>query len=232
MTREMLDRNIKTLNDELLILESMVKEATLGAVASLIQRDYETSRQIYADDRRINRRRFDIERDCLITIATQQPIARDLRILASILEVSSELERMGDYAKGIARVNELLGPGPFPATMSDLTGMAEITVGMLGDAMKAFVEYDEEVARRIPDEDDKVDEFFNKIYHNLVSEMVLNPEIAARANHLQWAAHNLERLADRVTNICERTIFVVTGEIKELDRTDDEWFQNTKGSGK
>lgn len=226
MTREMLDRNIRTLKSELLALESMVKEATLGAVASLVERDYEASKRIHANDQRINRRRFDIELDCLITIATQQPIARDLRVLASILEVASELERMGDYAKGIAKVNELLGPGPIPASMTDLTRMAEITVGMLEKAIKAFAEQDEQSARSIPGEDDAVDDLFNKIYHELVEEMISNPKIAERANHLQWAAHNLERMADRVTNICERTIFVVTGEIRELDSSDDELYRN------
>jgi phosphate transport system protein len=223
MTRATLDRNIQTLMDELQTLQIMVKEATLDAVQALMNRDQDASREIYANDQLINRKRYDIEINSLITIATQQAIARDLRVLASILEVAGELERMGDYAKGIARINLMLDERPVPDAMNDLLSMASLAVSMLERATTAFLEGDTETAKEIPPEDDKVDAYFNKIYDKLVENMIANPSSADQANHLQWAAHNLERMADRVTNICERTIFVATGEKIELDQSDDQW---------
>lgn len=222
MTRA-LDLCIDKLQKELLTLERLVKEATHEAVDSLIRRDQDASRTVYANDQAINDLRFAIETECLITIATQQPTASDLRMLASILELASELERMGDYAKGIARVNMMLGEEPLPEVSQDLSRMAEIAISMLEQSIKAFVERDSAAARVIPDQDDEIDELFNQIYRQLVQGMIANPKMIDQANHLQWAAHNLERMADRVTNICERAIFVAEGERLELDRSDDEW---------
>ena len=222
MTRA-LDRSIDKLQKELLDLEALVKVATHEAVDSLIRRDHDASRTVYANDQAINKLRFTIETDCLITIATQQPTASDLRMLASILELASELERMGDYAKGIARVNMMLGEGPLPEVSQDLSRMAEIAISMLEQSVRAFVDRDSAAARVIPDQDDEVDELFNQVYFQLVQGMIADPKMIDQANHLQWAAHNLERMADRVTNICERAIFVAEGERLELDRSDDEW---------
>ena len=226
MKRTTLDRNIKTLLDELLVLESMVKEATFKAVDALIQRDMDASRSMYIQDRQINKRRFDLELDCLITIATQQPIAGDLRMLASILEIAGELERMGDYAKGIARVNMMLKEKPLPKASKDLPQMASVTIHMLEQSIQAFLNKDAVSAREIPKQDDEVDRLFNQIYFNLVQEMIAEPGTIDASNHLQWAAHNLERMADRVTNICERTIFAAEGKIIELDSSDDQWDQS------
>ena len=223
MTRATLDRNINTLQDELLILESMVKEATLQAVDALLKKDLDASRAVYMQDRQINKRRFDIELDCLITIATHQPIASDLRMLASILEIAGELERMGDYAKGIARVTMMLDEKPLPEASKDIPQMASVTIRMLEQSIQAFLAKDAAAAREIPKQDDEVDQFFNQIYRNLVRGMIVDPSTIDESNHLQWAAHNLERMADRVTNICERTIFAAEGTIIELDRSDDEW---------
>jgi phosphate transport system protein len=222
MTRA-LDRSIDKLQKDLCDMVRMVKEATEKSVDSLLNRDLDTSRVVYANDRLINKRRFEIENECLIEIATQQPIASDLRVLASILEVAGELERMGDYAKGIARVNIMLGDKPLPETANELSRMAELVISMLEQSVKAFIERDSASARTIPDQDDEVDELFNRVYYQLVKGMIADPDTIGQANHLQWAAHNLERVADRVTNICERTIFVAEGEILELDRSDDEW---------
>lgn len=223
MTRATLDRNIETLQNSLLVLQSMVKEAVLNSVDSLMNRDLDAARSVYASDRQINKRRFDIELDTLITIATQQPIASDLRVLASFIEVAGELERMGDYAKGIAKVNMMLGSRPLPKAAKDLPKMAELVVSMLEESVAALLKKDSTAARAIPDRDDEVDLLFNRVYSQLVQGMIAKPETIDEANHLQWAAHNLERMADRVTNICERAIFVADGEIIELDRSDDEW---------
>lgn len=222
MTRETLERRINELLDQVLELGSMVEHATVQAVDSLKNRDLEASRKIYAGDQQINDKRFEIEAQCMIVMASQQPMATDLRVLASILEISTELERMGDYAKGIARINIRMGEETLLKPLVDLPRMAELTSDMLHRALEAFVKVDEQQARAIPKEDDQIDALYNKIYLELMNFMISDPKMIDRANFLLWAAHNLERLADRVTNICERTIFVATGELIELDVSDDE----------
>jgi len=222
MPRDFLDRKISDLKDQVLVLESMVRQSILVAVEALMDRDEEASRRIYKYDIFVNEKRFAIEKDCLTTIATQQPIARDLRILSSILEVITELERIGDYAKGIGRINLMLVEPLLPNPMMDLPIMTRLACDMLMRATNAFVQSDIEAARLIPAEDDQVDLYFNRIYHGLVKYVIQNPDSVDQANHLQWAAHNIERMADRVTNICERTIFIATGEMNELEESDNE----------
>lgn len=220
--RETLDRAIQKLLDDLLVMGSMVEEAITASVDSLKRRDFEASREVYANDDRINQKHSELEMDCITLIATQQPMARDLRLLAAILEVNTELERIGDYAKGIARINLMHGDQPLIKPLIDIPRMAEKAVDMLHRALTAFVERDVKAARAIPDEDQEVDALYNQVYRELLTYMMADPSTIDRATYLLWVAHNLERSADRVTNICERIIFVVTGEIKELDRTDDE----------
>jgi len=222
MTRETLDRRIQHLYDEILVLDSMVENAALNAIDALKKRDIEAARRIYADDEYINSKRFELENDLIVTIATQQPImAHDLRLLASIYEVIGELERMGDYAKGIAKIVILIGDQPPVKPLIDLPRMADLAVGMLHRAVSAFINGDTEQARAIPQEDDLVDGLYLQIYHELVAIMIADPSTVDRANHLLWVAHNLERMADRVTNICERTVYITTGQLKEMDQTDN-----------
>lgn len=222
--RETLDREISHTLDEILVQGSMVERAIEGAVDALKRRDTEIARKLYDEDRQINKKNFEIEESVIALIATQQPMARDLRLLAAILEVTTELERMGDYAKGIARITVKLGQEPFIKPLIDIPRMAEVCVNMLHRALTALVERDAESARAIPKEDDLVDGLYNQVYRELMTFMLANPSTIDQANHLLWVAHNLERVADRVTNICERIVFVVTGELLEMDRTDDEWF--------
>lgn len=223
MTRETLDLKIKHLLDELAVMESMVEEATLGAIQALKTKDLEAARRIYLGDQVINEKRFHLENECITTIATQQPIvARDLRRVASILDVVSEMERMGDYAKGIAKVCLLIGHEPLIKPLIDIPRMAEITLSMLNRAVRAFIEIDVEQARVIPDDDEQVDDLYNQVYRELVVIMIKDPTTVDQANHLLWVAHNLERMADRVTNVCERTIYTATSELKEIDASDDE----------
>ncbi|MEN6299605.1 MAG: phosphate signaling complex protein PhoU [Anaerolineaceae bacterium] len=217
MPRETFERELQELKDELLILGSIVEQAVREAVEALKRRDLEAARRIYADDQKINEKRYEIEQDCLVLIATQQPMARDLRMLAAILEVNTELERIGDYAKGICKINLMLGTESLVKPLIDIPKMADLGLDMLHRALGAFIIGDADTARAIPDEDDQVDLLYNRVYNDLLKMMLANPEIISRANYLIWAAHNLERLADRVTNICERTVFLVTGEIIELD---------------
>lgn len=222
--RETLDRAIEELLNEVLVQGSMVEKALKESVVALLNRDVEAGKIIYDQDRQINKKHFEIEESVITVIATQQPMARDLRLLTAILEVTTELERMGDYAKGIARITVRLGQESLLKPISEITPMAEVCVDLLHRAVQAFVEKDAEAARVIPKEDDKVDAFYNRIYRDLMTQMIADPSTVDQANHLLWVAHNLERVADRVTNVCERIVFVVTGELLEMDRTDDEWF--------
>jgi phosphate transport system protein len=222
MPRETLDRKIQHLQDGILILDSMVEDAIFESIEALKRRDLAAARRIYLQDTRINDKRFELENDTITTIATQQPImARDLRLLASILEITGELERIGDYAKGIAKIVLLLGDQPPVKPLIDIPRMSELTIDMLHRAVGAFVNLDVETARSIPAEDDLIDNLYNQVYRELVTIMFGNPETIDRANYLMWAAHNLERMADRVTNICERTLYSSTGELMEFDRSDN-----------
>jgi len=222
MLRKTFESDIKQLKDELLLMGSMVEQQTLDAVEALRKRDLEAARRTYAADAKINQKRFAIENQVMILIATQQPMAHDLRLLASILEVSAELERMGDYAKGMATINLRMGDEPLLKPLIDVPRMAQIASSMLHRALTAFVNEDAETAKVIPEEDDEVDALYDQVYRELMTFVIKDPKTIDRANYMLWAAHNLERMADRVTNICERTIFIVTGEIKEIDSSDDE----------
>ena len=214
--RKTFEMEIQQLKDELLLMGSMVEQQLLDAVDALKRRDVDASRRIYAADAKINSKRFGIEEQVMILIATQQPMAHDLRLLASILEVSAELERMGDYAKGIATINIRIGDEPLLKPLIDIPRMAQKAADMLHRALTAFINEDVETARAIPAEDDEVDDLYKQVYRELMTFVIQDPRVIDRANFLDWTAHNLERFADRVTNICERTVFIVTGEIIEI----------------
>ena len=220
MTRQSFDRELQRLQDEVLALGSMVEEALIKAVQQLKQRDFEASRRLIAADRDVNERRFAMEQDVLTLIATQQPMAGDMRLLAAILEIVTELERIGDYAKGNARINLLIGEQPLVKPLIDLPVMTEKARDMLHQALEAFVQRDVELARAIARRDDEIDKLYNQVYRELLSYIMEDPHVIEQANYLLWVAHNLERTADRVINICERVVFTVTGELAELD-TDD-----------
>jgi len=214
--RKTFEAEIQHLKDELLLLGSMVEQQIVGSVESLKKRDIEASRRIHEMDAEINTRRYAIEEQVMILIATQQPMAHDLRLLASILEIAGELERMGDYAKGIATVNIRMGDEPLLKPLIDVPRMAQKGADMLHRALTAFIEEDVTTAQAIPAEDDEVDALYTQVYRELMAFVIRDPQTIERANWLLWVAHNLERVADRVTNICERTVFIVTGEIKEI----------------
>lgn len=222
MLRIAFERQLVQINDEILLLGSMVEQSILSAVDALKQRDVVRARQIYQRDTDINEKRFAIENAILITIATQQPIAHDLRKLTANLEIITELERMGDYAKGIAKVVIKLGDLSIPIPYNELGRMGEKAVSMLHRALSAFIAEDVNQASTIPTEDDEVDILYNTVHHIIVKEMIAHPEIIDHANQVMWVAHNLERAADRVTNICERTVFIATGELLEIEPSDDE----------
>jgi phosphate transport system protein len=218
--RKTFETEIQQLKDELLLMGSMVEQQVLDSVEAMKKRDIESSKRIYQEDEKINAKRYAIEEQVMILIATQQPMAHDLRLLASILEVSAELERMGDYAKGIATINVRMGTEPPLKPLIDLPRMAEKASDMLHRALTAFVTEDVEAAKAIPAEDDEVDGLYTQVYRELMTFVMADPKNIDRANFLLWTAHNLERFADRVTNLCERTIFIATGEMKEIPSGD------------
>jgi len=221
MLRKTFEHEIQQLKDEIIVLGSLVEQSLLDAVESLKKRDIEASRNIVERDKQINEKRFALENQVMIVIATQQPMAHDLRLLASLFEVISELERMGDYAKGIAIINIRMGDQPLLKPLIDIPRMAQKGVDMLHRALAAFVNEDAHAASTIPAEDDEVDQLYEQVYRELMTYIMADPKNIERANWLLWVAHNLERFSDRVTNICERTAFVATGEYKETNDLKD-----------
>ena len=216
MLRKGFNQEIQNTREEILLLGSMVEQAIHASVDALNAHSMRRSQQVIENDAKVNAKRFEIEMHVINIIATQQPIAHDLRVLASILEITGELERIGDYAKGIAMICIRIGSQPAIKHLGDLTLMAQLSMSMLHRSLTAFAEEDAELARRIPDEDDAVDNLYLQFYRVMITYVMENASNIDEVNYLMWAAHNLERAADRVANICERTIFIATGEITEL----------------
>lgn len=222
MAREAFERELKRLEDDIIDMGTQVEHSLLDSVAMLKQRDLEGSRRVMARDRAINKKRFTIETECLITVATQQPMASDLRVIAAILHINDELERMGDYAKGIGKISLMIGTRPLVKPLIDIPRMAEKASDMLHRSLQAFGQRDIAMAQAIPAEDDEVDALFEQVNRELLTHIMANPSLMEQANLLLWVAHNLERAADRVTNICERVIFTVTGEFVEVEDDQDD----------
>jgi phosphate transport system protein len=224
MDDKTLKRQIQELEEDILILATWVGDAVLIAATALIDNDLVTARSVIKRDILINSLRFEIERGVVAVVATQQPADHDLRWLTSILDFCTELERIGDYAKGIANIHLRSGGLGMPKVLKDLHYMATKAVGMLQRAMQAFVNEDIETSRSIVWEDDLIDELYEQVYYEAMDLAVADPANIEGINFVLWVAHNLERVADRTTNICERTIFVVTGEISELSIDEVESF--------
>jgi phosphate transport system protein len=217
MTRELFERKLREMQDDVLIMGSMVEKAIQRSVEALRNRDVALSNAVVADDVLINAKRYELEEKAIHTIALQQPLAGDLRIIVAVLFIASELERMADHAEGIGRINLMLGDEPLPRPLGDIAEMAELSIGMLRRALTAFVERDAELARKICDEDDQIDQLYDRSYHELIQDMIRTPTDVQRITYLIWTSHNLERIADRVTNVCERVIFMVTGALEEIN---------------
>jgi phosphate transport system protein len=216
VARAAFDRQLQTLQDDTLLLGSMVEKAVERSVDALSRLDADLARQIIADDAQVNARRFQLEEDAVRLIATQQPIAGDLRLIASVIHISTDLERMGDYAVGIAKIVLMHGDLPPVKPLIDIPRMAELGRSMLRRSLDAFVRRDVDAAIALVDEDDQVDALYDQVYRELLTYMLGDPTLIQRATWLLWAAHNLERIADRTTNICERIVYMVTGRMEEL----------------
>ena len=214
--RSTFHKRLREIQDDILVMGGMVSKAILRSIEALKNRDLDLARQIVADDQKINHERFEIEEKCIQLIATQQPIASDLRIIVAVLNIISEVERIGDYAEGLAKITIMIGDEPPLKPLIDIPRMAEQTVDMLRRSLDAFVNHDADTARKIATEDDLVDNLYNQVFRELLVFMMEDPRTVTRATRLIWVAHNLERGADRVTNICERVVFVVTGKMEEI----------------
>ena len=217
MTREAYHKALNELENELLKMGEMVAKAVKDSIESLKTRDIEMSREIVKKDLLINKKRFEIEERCLLLIATQQPMAVDLRTIAAILSIIADLERMGDHAEGNAKINIMIGSEPLVKPLIDVPRMTDKGLSMLDRVLKAFINRDAKAARTICDEDDEVDALYDQIYRDLLLIMIETPKKIEGATYLIWLAHNLERIADRVTNIAERVVFMVTGKMEEMN---------------
>ena len=216
MPRTNFERHLHELQDDVLVLGSMAEKATYRSMEALKNRDLELAKQIIADDDEIDRKRFDIEEKCIELIVTQQPVASDLRIIVAVLNIIIDLERIGDHAEGVAKITIMIGNEPPLKPLIDLPRMAQKTGDMLRRSLDAFVNRDAETARQIAKEDDEIDALYDQVFRELLTYMAEDPRTITRATRLIWVAHNLERSADRVTNICERVVFVVTGKMEEI----------------
>ena len=217
MVRHSFDLQLSEIQQEMLLMATMVESAITRSIEALKDRDTDLARQVIADDLKVNATRYELEHKCMELVATQQPIAGDLRTVFSVLHIIVDLERMGDHAEGIAKIAIMLASDPPLKPYIDIPRMAETASGMLMASLEAFKDRDEAAARRIVNQDDEVDALYDLVYRELLTIMIADPTTIERATHLTWVAHNLERIADRTTNICERVVFLVSGQIEELN---------------
>jgi phosphate transport system protein len=218
MLRENFVHSLHELQDSVLELGSMVDKALHQAINALKRRDHYLAGFVIKNDVTINEKRYQIEEQALTLIAMQQPVAHDLRFIAAVINIVGELERMGDHAKGIARISEILGEQPLSKPLIDIPKMEEKCSAMLHEALDAFLKGDAAAARLIAEKDDEIDALYDVVYRDLMQIMLQDNSAVNGATYLLWSAHNLERFADRIVNICERVIFTATGELHDLNR--------------
>ncbi|MCL2281290.1 MAG: phosphate signaling complex protein PhoU [Dehalococcoidia bacterium] len=216
MPRLTFEKRLQNLQDELLVMGSMVEEAISRSTDALKNRNLALARQVIEGDKAINQKRYDIEEMCVKLIATQQPLARDLRVIIAVLNMVVDLERIGDYAEGNAEIAIIIGDEPPLKPLIDIPRMSDKSGEMMHAALDAFMRRDADTARKVIAEDSFVDNLYDQVFRELLTYMVSDPSTINRAMRLIWVAHNLERSADRVTNICERIVFIVTGKVEEV----------------
>ena len=217
MTRAVFERQLNEVQEDMLVMASMVESALNQSIEALRLRDVAQARRIIENDREINKRRYDCEEKCIELISLQAPLASDLRTLISVLHITTDLERMGDHAEGIARIALMLADEPPLKPMPDLARMAELAIEMLHGSVEAYKQRDTQRARDIVQRDDTVDELYERVYHELIMMMVGDQAAIQRCTYMTWVAHNIERVADRATNICERVVYLVEGRVQDLN---------------
>jgi phosphate transport system protein len=219
MAREKFEQDLAQLQQKVVELGGLAEEAVAESVAVLQRQDMGRARALIEADRHINETRFALESEALVLIATQQPMASDLRALAAVLEIATELERIADYAKGIANITLMIGRQPLIKPLVDIPRMAALACSMLRRSLDAYLRADVKLAAGIPEDDAEVDALYEQVYRELITHLLADPKAIEQAMRLTWVAHNLERVADRVGNICERVVFSLTGSVEEM--TDD-----------
>jgi phosphate transport system protein len=217
MTRSVFEKQLGEVQEDMLVMAGMVQEAIAQSIEALKTRDVESARRIIANDVAINDKRYEAEEKCIELISLQAPLASDLRTIIAVLHITVDLERMGDHAEGIARIVLMLADEAPLKPYIDIPRMAQIAIEMMEGALEAYKQRDTALARRIIDRDDEVDELYDQLYRELLMFMIEERGTIQRATYLIWVAHNLERIADRVTNICERVVYLVEGKIHDLN---------------
>jgi phosphate transport system protein len=217
MPREGFHKRMLELEREVTQMGEMVIDAIHRSVEALQNLDAKAARQVVENDAQVNRKRWALEDRCVDLIATQQPVASDLREIIATLSIVRDLERIGDYAEGIGKIVLLHGNEPLVKPLANIPAMAQKAVDMLRRSLEAFVKRDAKAARAVCNEDDEVDRLYDRVYHDLLGLMIKDPSVITRATYLIWAAHNVERIADRATNISESVVYLVTGIPTELN---------------
>ena len=211
MLRSDYDRDLYSLQDDLVVMGRQVDAATRSALTALEQQDLGLAQRVIDDDDEIDSLQDALESKCIGLLATQQPTAIDLRMVMSAVHIAVELERMGDYAEGIAKICLRIGDQPLLKPLIDIPRMADLALKMLSDSLQAYARRDEWLARKICRDDDAVDDLYDQIYRELLTYMLQDPRNIERATYLLWVAHDLERIADRATNISERVLWLILG---------------------
>ncbi len=217
MPRETFDEHLSRTRDDLLAMGDMVDVAIEKAVRALIERDVNLAQQVIDDDERINQALRGIQQNCEVLIATQQPLARDLRFIIAMFNIANELERIGDYAEGIASLAIRLADELPLKPYIDVPRMTARARDLLRGQLQAFVNGDVQAARNLARQDDEIDALYNQVYRELLFFMVQDPKTINRATHLLWVSHNLERIGDRTTNLGEQVVYLITGQVEELN---------------
>jgi len=210
-------KRLREIQNDVLAMGSMVEKAISRSIEALKERDLDKAHGVIAEDLKVNKKRFTIEEKCVQLIATQQPMAGDLRAIICVLNIITEIERIGDHAEGIAKIVVMIGDEPPLKPLIDIPRMAEKASDMLHRSLDALINRDADAAKQIVTEDNEVDNLYDQVFRELLTFMAEDPKTITRATRLIWVAHNLERSADRVTNICERVVYMVTGKMEELE---------------
>lgn len=215
-TRGTLQRGLEQVRSDILHMGSLVENAIERSVQALKNRDADLAQQVIDQDAAINRLRYTIEEECLELIATQQPAAGDLRMVMAAMHIAVELERMADHAEGNAEITKRIYREPLLKPLIDIPSMSRIAREMIRAALDAFVARDAQAAAKVTQRDDEIDGLYQQVFRELLTYMIEDPRTITRATHLLWAAHNVERIGDRVTNVCERVVFMATGKLGKL----------------
>ncbi|MBA3367675.1 MAG: phosphate signaling complex protein PhoU [Geodermatophilaceae bacterium] len=215
--RATFDRALNGVKDDVLRLGALVELALEQAGRAIVQRDSDLADRVRWDDSKVNELQREINTEITTLIATQGPVARDVRELLALYHASAELERMGDYAVNIAKLAQQLASEPETPILKQIPRMEQICREQLHAAMRALVDVSEEKARAVCKRDDEIDDLYSSVYEDAMKLLTEAPEHSRQTTHMLFAAHHLERLGDRVTNIGEDVVYLATGQVEDLN---------------